>query len=237
MSKIDPAALAAPTRKYRRAVSPRLKKLLYVVFALVAVLTANSLYLASITALGYLRGESYENVFYMYMFGLHLVLGLTLLVPFLVFGILHMLAARHRRNRRAVKIGYLLFAIGIAVLASGVVLVRIPGLIELKHELSRSAVYWLHIICPAICLWMYWLHRLSGPRIKGRVGVSYLGVVGTIVVAMVILQSQDPRSWYQVGSKDGVTYFEPSKVRTPAGLVIPDRALLNNEPPVPPRRS
>ena len=229
MSNITPEALAAPTRKYRRAVSPRLKKLLYVVFALVAVLTANSLYLASITALGHLRGESYENVFYMYMFGLHLVLGLILLVPFLVFGILHMLAARHRRNRRAVKIGYLLFAIGIVVLASGIVLVRIPGLIELKHELSRSAVYWLHIICPAICLWMYWLHRLSGPRIKWRVGVSYLGVVGTVVLAMVVLQSQDPRSWYQVGSKDGVTYFEPSKVRTPAGLFIPERALLNND--------
>ena len=227
-SPILPAA-AAPQRKYQRAVSPRLKKLLYVVFALVAVLTANSLYLASITALGRLRGESYENLFYMYMFGLHLVLGLMLIVPFLVFGLLHMVAAWNRRNRRAVKIGYLLFAIGIAVLGSGVVLVRIPGMIELKHEFSRSAVYWMHVVCPVICLWMYWLHRLAGPRIKWRVGISYLGVVGAVVVVMVVLQAQDPRSWYQVGSKEGVTYFEPSKVRTPQGLFIREQALLNND--------
>ena len=46
------SSAAQPQRqKYVRAVGPRLRVLLYVVFSLVALLTANSLFLFSITAL------------------------------------------------------------------------------------------------------------------------------------------------------------------------------------------
>src|SRR5260221_9603974 len=72
----------ARANEYVPAVGPRLKRLLLVVFALVALLGANSAYLAGITALEWLRGETYQNFFYQCMFLGHLVLGLLLIVPF-----------------------------------------------------------------------------------------------------------------------------------------------------------
>ena len=53
---------------YVRAVSPRLRKLLYIVLALLALLVANSAYLASITALEWATSRTYQNFFYQYMF-------------------------------------------------------------------------------------------------------------------------------------------------------------------------
>lgn len=223
-------------RRATRVVGPRLRILLYVVFGLCALLGANSVYLASVTALTEINQKSYENLFYIWMFALHLVLGLLLIVPYLAFGTLHMMAAWGRRNRKAVKIGYALFIVGILVLVSGLLLVRIPleGLgirqsLALKDPTSRSTIYWIHVACPFAALWLYWLHRLAGPRIKWRVGAAYLAAVGAVVLAMVFLQAQDPRNWYQAGSAEGVKYFQPSLARTPNGKFVPERALMNDE--------
>src|ERR1043166_4502356 len=77
----------APQRKkYVRAVGPRLRVLLFVVFALFALLGANSVYLASITFLEWWRGLTYQNYFYMVMFGVHLALGLIIVLPVIIFG-------------------------------------------------------------------------------------------------------------------------------------------------------
>src|SRR5438876_5589141 len=103
--------------KYVRAVGPRLRLLLYFIFGLVALLGANSVYLSSITFLQWLNKEvTYENYFYQFMFLAHLVLGLLLVLPFIVFGALHIKNAHARPNRRAVRVGYLLFAISLALL-------------------------------------------------------------------------------------------------------------------------
>src|SRR6059036_2714857 len=92
-------------KKYVRAVGPRLRLLLYGIFGLVALLGANSVYLASITFLEWVHrteGTLYQNYFYMVMFGAHLVLGLLLVLPFVVFGVFHIKNAHDRPNRRAV---------------------------------------------------------------------------------------------------------------------------------------
>ena len=66
---VNPPEGGVPTKKkYVRAVGPRLRVLLYVVFALFALLGANSVYLSSITFLEWLRGLTYQNYFYMVMF-------------------------------------------------------------------------------------------------------------------------------------------------------------------------
>src|SRR3954471_14228361 len=102
--------------KYVRAVGPRLRLLLYFIFGLVAILGANSLYLASITFLQWLNKEvTYENYFYQFMFLAHLLLGLILVLPVIIFGLAHIKNARNRPNRRAVQVGYLLFAISLAL--------------------------------------------------------------------------------------------------------------------------
>ena len=213
----------------KRAVGPKLRKLLYVVFGLLALLGANSGYLASITFLGWVNDQRYENYFYFVMFLGHLVLGMLLIVPFILFGAIHLRNTKGRRNRRAVKVGYALFVASITVLVTGVLLVQVPGNFELKHQTIRSAVYWLHIACPVSAAWLYWLHRLAGPKIKWKAGLTYGGVVTGTILIMTALHSHDPRGWNVAGPKDGEKYFKPSLLRTNTGNFIPAEALMNDD--------
>ena len=209
------------------AVGPRLRRLLLVVSVLVALLGANSLYLAAITALEAASGSTYENYFYQYMFLGHLVLGFVLIVPFLLFAAVHLRNTLKRRNRRAVGIGYVLLATSLLLLASGVLLSRL-GSLELKAPAARTIMYWLHVISPLAIVWLYWLHRLAGPPIRWRAGLAYAGVVVAVCAAMVELHRADPRRWYAVGPPEGEQYFHPSLARTATGKFIPAKALDND---------
>jgi tetratricopeptide (TPR) repeat protein len=211
-----------------RAVGPKLRWLLLGVFALVAVLGANSAYLAAITFLEWLNGLSYQNYFYQLMFLAHLALGLLLVAPFLVFCAIHIKNAASRPNRRALRMGYLLFSVSLALLVSGVALVRFEGF-ELKNPDLRTAAYWAHVITPLLAVWLYILHRLAGPRIKWRVGVAWAGAVAAVVAAMVALHATDPRKWNVVGPKEGEQYFAPSAARTATGNFIPARTLMMDQ--------
>ncbi|MCO8121400.1 hypothetical protein NHH03_06600 [Stieleria sp. TO1_6] len=223
------ASVAAPKKKkYVRAVGPRLRKLLYLIFILSALLFANSGYLSSVTFLEWAKAETYQGYFYQYMFLAHLVMGLLLIVPLVVFGFIHMWITKDRRNRRAVRIGYALFAVSLIVLITGILLVRIGGF-DLKTPIARNTVYWLHFACPLVTIWLYWLHRLAGPRIKWRIGLSFAGVTAAAVAVMVALQMQDPRQWNAVGPESGVQYFEPSLARTSSGNFIPADAMMNDD--------
>lgn len=218
----------APKRKYVRAVGPRLRKLLYFVFVLVALLFANSGYLSSITFLEWSRGETYQDYFYQYMFLAHLVMGVLLIVPVVVFGAIHILNTKNRRNRRAIRIGYALFVVSLAILTTGILLVRIGGF-DLKQPLARSTVYWLHVVCPLLVIWLYWLHRLAGPRIKWKIGGTFAALAIASIAAMIAFQMQDPRQWNAIGPDSGTKYFEPSLARTSSGNFIPADAMMNDE--------
>lgn len=222
------AAVPKPRKKYVRAVGPRLKKLLYAIFVLFALLLANSGYLATFTFLEWFRDQTYQDYFYQYMFLAHLVMGLLLILPVVIFGFIHMWNTKDRRNRRAVRIGYALFAVSLGILTTGILLVRIGGF-DLKQPLARNTVYWLHVAFPLASIWLYWLHRLAGPRIKWRIGMSFGGVAIASIAAMVILQMQDPRQWNAIGPDSGTQYFEPSLARTSSGNFIPSDALMNDE--------
>ena len=137
--------------------------------------------------------------------------------------------ARNRRNRRAVRIGYALLYVALTVFVTGILLVRIEGLFELKAPTARAIVYWLHVACPLAAMWLYWLHRLAGRRIKWRMGIAYTAAVGAIVLMMVILQSQDPRDWYAEAPTEGEQYFEPSLARTQNGKLISARTLMMDD--------
>jgi tetratricopeptide (TPR) repeat protein len=217
-----------PRKPYVPAITPGLRKVFYVVLALLAILGANSGYLLSVTVLEAVTGHVYQNYFYQLMFLGHVVLGLMFIGPFVWFGVQHMRNSWQRKNRRAVRVGYALFAIAIVVLVTGVLLVRVAG-IDLKHPTARGTIYWLHILAPLAAGWLYWLHRLAGPPIKWRVGLGYLGVVGAAVVAMIALHSQDPRKWNVAGPKEGAKYFEPSLARTATGNFIPAQTLMMDD--------
>ncbi len=190
----ETSAAPAPATLPKRVlpVGPRLRKLLYVVLGLISLLIANSAYLASITFLGWVTKHNYVNPFYLLMILGHVVLGLLVIVPFLVFGVIHMRNTASRRNRKAVKVGYALFAVSIVVLVTGLLLMRIIG-VNLRDGVGRSIVYWLHIITPILGIWLYVLHRLAGPRIKWKFGFSYFATVIVGVAVAAGLHSLDPR--------------------------------------------
>ncbi len=227
MSTDDGSPTEIKTKRYVRAVGPRLRLVLYFIFGLFALLGANSVYLASITFLEWLKGDpntTYQNYFYMVMFGSHLVLGLCLVLPVVLFGVVHIKNAHDRPNRRAVRVGYVLFAVSLTLLFTGVALMRFD-FFSIKNPNLRSSLYWAHVITPVLALWLYVLHRLAGPRIRWRIGLRWSVVVGVVVVAMIFLHSAHPRK-NQVGSREGARYFQPSLARTASGNFIPAKTLM-----------
>ena len=226
-TEITPAGGPA-RKKYVRAIGPRLRLLLYFIFALVAILAANSVYLSAITFLEWLKSDpntTYQNWFYMVMFGTHLGLGLLIVLPIVIFGIVHIKNAHDRPNRRAVKVGYLLFFTALAVLVTGLLLTRIDifhfkniGLkdprLRYRSPIGRMSSP------PSSASGSTFLHRLSGPRIKWRVGLRWGAAVGALTIGMVLLHSAHPQKTRPVRWKaekifqpfarpDGLGQFHP----------------------------
>ncbi len=139
-------------------------------------------------------------------------MGLLLTGPLVAFGIIHIRSASSRPNRRAVRMGYALFATCLVLLGTGFLLMRVEGLFEIKSAIVRNAAYWLHVFAPLAAIWLYILHRLAGPRIKWRLGAGYGGAVAVLVVLMVSMHTQDPREWNKIGPQEGEQYFRPGLV-------------------------
>jgi Cytochrome c554 and c-prime len=213
-------------RQYIPAVGPKLRKLLYIVLGLFAVLTFNSVYLGTITFSEWLTGVTYQDYFYQYMFLMHLALGLLVILPVVVYGFIHIRNAHDRPNRRAVRVGYALFAVALVLLASGLVLTRGLPLVEIRQPAARDMAYWLHVVTPLLVAWLFILHRLAGPRINWRFGGAVAGFTGLFAVAMLVLQAQDPRQWNVIGPDSGEKYFFPSLARTATGNFIPAKTLM-----------
>lgn len=221
-------ASAVQNKVVRRAIGPRLRIVFHIMLALLALIAANSAYLMGVKVLEWWTSQTYQDYFYICMFLMHIVVGLLIVVPFLVFGIIHMRNTKDRKIRRTVNIGYALFAVCIVVLLTGLALVRIEGVLDLKHPTARSAMYWAHVAFPVIGLWLYGLHRLVGPRLRWKSGLAYAGLAASAALIMIGLQSQDPRNWNAVGPQEGVQYFSPSLSRTASGNFIPAKTLDMN---------
>ncbi len=217
------------TSKPKRAVGPRLRVVLVVVLTMFSLLAANGIYLASVTFIQWWREIVIEDYFYQIMVLAHLVLGFVFTVPVIVFGLIHWNASRNRRNKRAIRIGYALFAIAIVVLLSGVFLTRIGSFEFASGPFRRQLIYWAHVTSPLLAVWLYWLHRLVGPTIKWYVGRRIAIATAVCVGAMIMAQMQDPRDWNKSAPKEGAKYFEPSLARTRTGNFIPAAVLQNDE--------
>src|SRR3954468_18101454 len=123
-------------RVYTPAIGRRLKVLLGVILGGVALLGANSVYLASISALEWVKRHAYQTPFYYLMFALHLALGIGLVVPFLAFAFTHLVTAWDAPNKGAIRYGVALLVASLVVLVTGLVLVRLGGF-EVKDPTVR----------------------------------------------------------------------------------------------------
>ncbi|MEM7315293.1 MAG: hypothetical protein AAF497_19305, partial [Planctomycetota bacterium] len=218
-----------PASRPRHPVGPRLKVLLYIVFGLFAILGVNAVYLLAVRWLEWQSGQTYQNYFYLLMFMGHLLLGLILVVPALLFIVVHIRNTYQRRNRRAVKAGFALFGATLVLLISGLLLTRIEGVLEVNDATTRQIALWLHILSPLFVVWLYVLHRLAGRRIQWRAGLTWAAVAGITALLLVIVQMQDPRAWNVEGPEQGVQYFYPSLARTSTGNFISSQVLNNDD--------
>ena len=219
--------VVAPRRKPKRAVGPQLKKLLIAVLVMFTLLAVNSAYLGAITWLEWLSGETYQDYSYQLMFLFHLLLGLIFVLPALVFIGIHMRNTWSRPNRRAVYAGLGLFSVVLLLLISGLLLVRFDAF-EIRNPTLRSSAYWAHVAAPLLCLWLFVLHRLAGPKIRWKTGLAVAGVGALFVVGLAVLKAQDPREWGQVG-RDGDADFTPALVRSATGNHGPAETLMRDQ--------
>ena len=213
---------------YTPAIGPRLRVLLMVVFGVFAFLGATVAYLSAVSLLNYARAPlSYTTPFALWVFLGHIVVGVIGTLPFLAFGAYHWITARHRSNRTAVRLGVLLFAVGVLVCLTGFALIQLDGLPQLPPgSVQRAVAYWLHLILPVVAVWAYVAHRRAGPPIKWRLARAWGLGVGAFTVVMVGMHSQDPQKWFREGPKEGAKYFEPSMTRTADGKFIPADVLM-----------
>ena len=153
------------------------------------------------------------------MFLAHLFLGLLIVVPFAVFVILHFVAARHRRNRLALRTGYALGGASLALLVTGLILVRF-GWFEIRDPRSRAVAYWLHAMLPLAAASLYVWHRRRGGRFRaGRAWASF-AAVAALSVALAVVHALNPSPKSGV-PHEGERFFSPSLVRTQEGRLLP----------------
>ena len=186
---------------WRRPVGRRLQPVLIATFVLFGLVAVNGIYLLVISLLSR-GGQSYETWFYLFMFLAHVAVGLLLTLISLTFIGAHIYNVQSRPNRRAVSLGYVLFAVVGVLLISGIALVRLEGVIEVKDPTIRRIAYWAHLIAPVAVIWLYILHRLSGRKLRWRLAIKWGGVVGlvsslvfamTLVGAVVVISTNRSR--------------------------------------------
>jgi tetratricopeptide (TPR) repeat protein len=193
------------------------------VLGLTALLTVNSLYLSAVTFYEWLMDKAIQDEFYLWMFLAHLVLGLLLIVPLVIYAIIHAVNTRSYNNKTAKRAGYLMLISALVLLITGVLLTRFDAGFEALNSQHRSVIYWLHVLLPIVCFWLFVLHRLMGRAInlkpgKWIISMTVLGVLGYLVF-------QQSNEIVPTDNK----HFSPTFATTSTGGFIPAEQL-NNDP-------
>lgn len=239
MSEISPLSQPALVMKsrvakpapYVHAIGPQLRVLLFVVFAGFAVLGATGIYLLVISAMNSINtNQLYTTTFTFDILVAHIGIGVIGVVPYLVFGLIHSYTSWRRSNRVAVRLGILVFFLGILTIASGFALVQIKDLPQLPSgSISRIVTYLAHLFIPVAAVFAYIAHRRAGPAIKWKYGKYWAGVVGVVVGGMAIVHTVNPQEFGRAGPEEGMQYFFPSEARTADGKFISERALMMDD--------
>ncbi len=206
-------------------VSPGLRKLLLAVLVIFSLLVVDSVYLATITFLQWLNDVTLENAVYQSAFLAHLVLGIIVIVPSIVYAVLHLRRAIDRPNRIAVRLGLALFFTLVILLVSGIVLTRGMPLVEIRHPVGRESLYWLHVIAPLVVAWLFILHRLAGSRIRWETGIG-IGLASIVLSVAGVWVSEAQRVDRELAPEP---YFFPSLARPADGRFIDSADLMRDE--------
>lgn len=204
-------------------VTKGMRRLLVAVLVVISLLVVDSVYIGVVSFVQWLTSDIIENAIYQAMFLVHLVLGVLVIVPTLIFGAMHLRRAITRPNRTAVRLGIGLFVTIVLLFVSGIALTRGLPWFELKHETTRALTYWLHVLTPVVAIWLFILHRLVGPRIRWKSGVA-VGIVSLVLavggVAFLHIDFEE-----NVAAAD----FSPSLAQTSHGGYLQAEALMTND--------
>ena len=204
-------------------VGPGMRKLLLVVLVLFAILVVDSVYLGAITFLQWLDDVNLEGEVYQFAFLVHLALGFVIVIPAIVYAILHLRRAFDQPNRLAVRLGLTLFTTVLLLLGSGIVLTRGIPIGELRHPFAREVTYWLHIVTPFLVGWLFVLHRLAGQPVRWRVGGSIAAI--SLILSFAGVWLAEPRDAGPTGEPE----FLPSLARTSTGRAIAPEDLMRED--------
>src|SRR5262249_50001755 len=124
----------------------------------------------------------FTNSFTLWVILIHTAFGFLIVLPFVVFGLLHWSTARTRKNRRAIP----LFWTAVVVCVSGLALMQIQHKFQLPPgTLTRTIAYGLPLATPILAVVIYVLHRRAGPDINWRWGIGWGAGVTAFIVAML----------------------------------------------------
>ncbi len=228
-SPTTPAMKDRRGRVYTPAVGPGLRPWLWVCLIGFALLSANGVYLASVTAVTWYTGILQQTPFYLAMVMLHLALGLLIILPFLGFGFAHFITSRKRPNKSAVRYGLILLGVGLGILITGLEMsLRLSDAVNLNASVRRVS-YWLHVLLPLGAVALYIKHRLAGPMIRWKWARRGGVVVAGFVVIMGMLHAQQPLKFGVKGPREGSKYFFPSEAVTSNGNFIPASVLMADD--------
>lgn len=212
----------------KKAVGPKLKQVLRIVFILFSLLVINSIYLSTITFAEWITNTSLQDQTYLYMFLSHLVLGLLLIVPVIVYGWIHIGNTKNRRNKRAIKAGYALFVFSLLLLLSGLLLTREIPFFEIKNIQLRQITYWLHVVLPFVAIWLFVMHRLAGPKLSWLPSKITLFLTVVTLAGLGYLQRETlmPK---EIKHDEMNPLFAPSFAQTSTNKHIKPKDLDNNQ--------
>ncbi|MEC9233392.1 MAG: multiheme c-type cytochrome, partial [Planctomycetota bacterium] len=176
---MDPTA----TTRSNRALTPRLRRLLRFLLVGFGLMMIDSLYLLGVRVMDWMQAGGSDTLLSVWAFLLHVVLGLALVIPVLVYGIGHMRRARSSPNRNARRVGYVLFLAALVLLVSGLLLLRVDGGPQVAASIERrDVIWWIHLLVPLVVIWLFIAHRMVGPRLDWSRGLRWSG--GTVLALL-----------------------------------------------------
>lgn len=223
----------------RQPIGPGLRVVLGIVAAATLMLAATGYFLSAVRASEWLSGRPAAGPLALWVFMVHVVVGLAATAPFVVFGLAHWRRARCVPNPRAAARGRWVFGLGLAVVLTGGLLIQLDGLPELRAgSAARVGVLALHAIVPLAAAAMYAAHRQAAGRRAG--GIAWLALAGspTALAAFVTLAGASsssrlpapPEPLQQVvEATQRQAAFAPSAARTADGRHVAANALMMDD--------
>jgi Cytochrome c554 and c-prime len=188
---------------------PWQRRLYTILLVPLGLMAANSIYLVAFT--------KYSS-FFMAMLLMHLVLGLLIAIPFLVFAFTHgarMLA--NIRNRKAKAAGITIVALALTCIGTGVTMALTGA------TLTHRPVYLAHVFAIPVALVAFILHRRAAVhKLHLRRLFQWGGAVAAFLAGMAVLHKLE-KPPQRVVNREGDTQFFLSSAETI------DRGLLDGK--------